>query len=86
MGKRDKIKKVLSPPSSYTPPQPTEDDQDLMDELFAQLDSKDAAVQKESEAVLEEIQLRQESERLETKQRQDAKSRFKARQVLSYQY
>ncbi|TCD69746.1 hypothetical protein EIP91_006513 [Steccherinum ochraceum] len=65
--KRNKIKNILSPVTSPPPPVPPEDDE-LMDDLFAQLDSKDQNVQAESAAVINEMQ-------------QDSKSRHKARQA-----
>lgn len=57
------------------------DDDDLMNELVAQLDSRDTTVQSESAAVLNQMQLNTQADAIETTGRQDAKSRFKARQV-----
>ncbi|KAG5646637.1 hypothetical protein DXG03_002627 [Asterophora parasitica] len=74
-GKKNKQKKVLSPPQDL--PTPPIDD-DLMDDLFAQLDSRDQTVQVESAIVINEVQDHQEEN---SRSRQDAKSRFKARQA-----
>jgi hypothetical protein len=58
-----------------------QDDDDLMNELLAQLDSNDTTVQAESANLLNDMDLNQQAATLETKEKQDAKSRFKARQV-----
>lgn len=79
--KRNKLKKLISPP-----PPPTimnEDDSELMDDLLAQLDSRDQNVQAESANVLNEMNLNAQADLIEASSRQDAKSRFKARQVCS---
>jgi hypothetical protein len=80
MGKRNKLKKALSPvlPANMASTN-DDDDQDLMNDLLAQLDSRDEIVQQESANVLNEMNLNQQANKLESKQ--DAKSRFKARQV-----
>lgn len=73
--KRNKLKKALLPASS--PPADTisaEDDSELMDDLMAQLDSRNQTVQAESAAVLQAVAQ-------EANSKQDAKSRFQARQV-----
>ncbi|KAG6889312.1 hypothetical protein C0995_001968 [Termitomyces sp. Mi166 len=75
--KKNKQKKTLSlSQDEPTPPV----DEDLMEELFAQLDSRDQAVQAESVLVIDEVQAEQ-AERMNIRSRQDAKSRFKARQA-----
>ncbi|RDB21035.1 OTU domain-containing protein 6B [Hypsizygus marmoreus] len=76
--KRNKLKKALAP-SRVTPEPPVDDD--LMDDLFAQLDSRDQTVQSESAAVINSVQRNQQERMIETHNKQDAKSRFKARQV-----
>jgi len=75
--KKNKAKKVLSIPQER--PTPAVDDE-LMDELFAQLDSRDQTVQAESAAVINEVQSN-EIARTEARSRKDAKSRFRARQA-----
>ena len=61
-----------------TMPSEVQDD-DLMDDLCSQLDSKDQNVQAESAAVITEMQVHQPVPDPRTKQ--DSKSRHKARQV-----
>ncbi|KAG6911493.1 hypothetical protein DXG01_014567 [Tephrocybe rancida] len=75
--KRNKLKKAMPPPQD-APTFPVDDD--LMDDLFAQLDSRDKTVQAESAVVIKEIQAK-EAERVAVSSRQDARSRFKARQA-----
>ncbi|KII88574.1 hypothetical protein PLICRDRAFT_110259 [Plicaturopsis crispa FD-325 SS-3] len=50
-----------------------------MDDLLAQLDSRDSTVQTESANVLNEMQMSQEADMIEAQPKQDAKSRFAAR-------
>jgi len=78
--KRNKLKKALSPtqPTS-SPPIMAEDDEELMNDLMAQLDSRDKTVQSESANVLNEIQINQQAE--EARKKQDPKIRYQARQV-----
>jgi hypothetical protein len=73
--KKNKVKKVLLPSSS------TNDavDNDLVDDLLAELDSRDKTVQEESAAVLEEIQAKQAI--APEKPNSSNKNRFKERQV-----
>lgn len=79
--KRNKLKKVLSPSSSSSPPLP-EDDADLMDDLMTQLDSRDKNVQVESANMLQDMQSNHDMNIAEqASQKQDAKSRYQARQV-----
>ena len=53
-----------------------------MDDLFAQLDSKDKAAQEESAAILKDADLNAVADTLEYAPKGDAsKNRFKARQV-----
>lgn len=54
--KRNKLKKVLSP-TPASPPPAMDDDNDLMDDLMAQLDSRDQNVQAESATVLNDMQV-----------------------------
>ncbi|KAF5381029.1 hypothetical protein D9615_003917 [Tricholomella constricta] len=75
--KKFKQKKVHSPPQDLPPP-PVDDE--LMDDLFAQLDSRDQTVQAASAVVINEVQNRQ-AEQITSRSKQDAKSRFKARQA-----
>ncbi|KAJ6630757.1 hypothetical protein B0H10DRAFT_2207800 [Mycena sp. CBHHK59/15] len=59
---------------------PTDDDE-LMDDLLDQLDSRDDTVKQESANVLNDMQLNKEANRIESAPKQDPKSRFKARQA-----
>lgn len=81
--KRNKLKKALSPSkTTETPPQVlANDDDNLMNDLFAQLDSRNPTVQAESATVINEIQSDAQANRMEGNNKQDAKARFKARQV-----
>ena len=72
MTKKNKAKKSLPPPEL------NHDDNNLVDDLLAQLDSQE----KESVDLLNALTI-SESDKAPTQvQKQDAKSRFKARQVL----
>ncbi|KAH9854159.1 cysteine proteinase [Lenzites betulinus] len=78
--KKNKLKKMLSPP---TPPPPANmaDDEDLMDDLFAQLDSKDSGTRQESATILSSMQIDQVAEKLEAAPKKDSKARHMARQA-----
>lgn len=76
--KRDKIKKVFSPPPAEPAPQDGGDT--LEDDLFAQLDAKDAEVRKEAAVVLQSVESAKSEESVE-KSRKDSRSRFEARAV-----
>ncbi|KAJ7156020.1 hypothetical protein C8R43DRAFT_998853 [Mycena crocata] len=80
MGKKNKLKKAVDPllPTAMSP---QEDDDQLMDDLLAQLDSRDETVQQESATVLNEMNLNKQADRLENASKQDPKSRFRARQA-----
>jgi hypothetical protein len=80
--KRDKIKKVFSPPPAEPKPQ---DGDTLEDDLFAALDARDAEVQKEAAVVLQSIESAKSNEAIE-KSKKDSKSRFQARAVRDMQY
>lgn len=75
--KKNKQKKLVSPPQDL--PTPPVDDE-LMDDLFAQLDSRNETVQAESAIVINEVQNRQ-AESAASRPKMDAKARFKARQA-----
>lgn len=86
--KKNKGKKApASAPPVAPPPENTMDDEDLMEDLMAQLDSKNSTVQGESAAVLNEMQLRQDANADSTdvgpssSAKQDSRARYKARQV-----
>lgn len=84
MVKKNKNKKVLSP--SQDQAQTTaEGDDELIDDLLAELDSRDQTVQHESATVLLEMQEGQENTVADKAQsatkKQDSKSRHEARQV-----
>jgi recombination DNA repair RAD52 pathway protein len=84
--KKNKIKKFVSPSHNSTPDQAqTEDDNALVDDLLAELDSRNQTVQQESATVLLEMQQHQENtvgdNARSVKKKQDSKSRHEARQV-----
>jgi len=79
MGKKNKLKKAVAPLLPTMSP-PTDDDQ-LVDDLLAQLDSRDESVKQESANVLNEMQLNQQADQIEASSKQDPKSRFRARQA-----
>lgn len=79
--KRSKVKKFLSPARPATPPEPALHDDELMDHLLAQLDSRDQATREETSIVVNEMHPTQVAENLEAATKQDSKSRHKARQV-----
>ncbi|KAI0637043.1 cysteine proteinase [Trametes polyzona] len=78
--KKNKLKKMLSPPTP--PPADTMvDDDELMDDLLAQLDSRDESTRKESATVLNEMQIGEVADKLESAPKKDSKARHKARQA-----
>jgi len=79
MAKKNKLKKAVNIFPEASPP--IDDDDGLVDDLLAQLDSRDEVVQQESANVLNDMQLNQQADQLEATSKQDAKSRFKARQA-----
>jgi len=81
--KRNKLKKAFSPSLPTTsPPQMAADDEELMSDLMAQLDSRDQTVQSESANVLNEMQVNKHAGMAEaSRQKQDPKSRYQARQA-----
>lgn len=78
--KRSKLKQAFAPQNTSSSPPTMNDDDELINDLMAQLDSRNQTVHSESATVLNEIQLNKVAG-LESQQKQDAKSRFKARQV-----
>jgi len=86
--KRAKLKKVFSP-TPTPPPVVNADDRELMDDLMAQLDSRNEEVQAQSTAVLTGMQINQQADLQRHVEKQDAnfaKSRFRARQVSQVKY
>ena len=86
--KRSKLKKALSPPFASSKPselEPAMDDDALMDDLMAQLDSKDTTVQAESATVLHEMNVNKAADTPPAAspppQKQDSKARHRARMV-----
>lgn len=80
--KRNKLKKALSPTQSAPSSSPMADDEELMNDLMAQLDSRDKTVQSESANVLNDMQINQQTTAAEeARKKQDPKSRYQARQV-----
>ena len=80
--KKNKLKKMLSPPQP-APVADSADDDALMDDLLAQLDSKDEVVREESVTVLKEMQINEIAQKAEEAPKKDSKARHKARQVRS---
>ncbi|KAF9532937.1 cysteine proteinase [Crepidotus variabilis] len=64
-----------------TPPVLDDAEGDLVNDLLTQLDSRDGKVQAESASILSSMHLEEKAELLESSVKQDAKSRFKARQA-----
>jgi OTU domain-containing protein 6 len=67
----------------YTPlpqPDPIDDDQ-LVDDLLAQLDSRNETVQEQSASVLNDMELDKRADAIDSAQKQDSNSRFRARKV-----
>lgn len=85
--KRNKVKKAFSPAKALAPQDPPAEpiieDDGLMDDLFAQLDSKDKTVQEESATILQEADMNAVAESLDSAPKNDSKNRFRARQVCS---
>lgn len=83
MAKKTKAK--LNKPASPLPPPPDMNnaDDDLMTDLLAELESRDHNRQVASAGILNEMHIQEHATELETQasKKQDAKSRFKARQV-----
>jgi OTU domain-containing protein 6 len=80
--KRNRLKKAPSPAQSAPSSLPMADDDELMNDLMAQLDSRDKTVQSESANVLSDMQINQQATAAEeARKKQDPKSRFQARQV-----
>jgi hypothetical protein len=84
--KKNRVKKVFAP----TPTAPNNnaidaytDNNNLVDDLLTELNSRDSTVQRESATILEEIQTRQQSEATQAAapDKTGSKNRFKARQV-----
>lgn len=80
------MKKLVSPSHNSTPDQARiEDNNELVDDLLAELDSRNQTVQQESATVLREIQEHQEStvndNARPAKKKQDSRSRHEARQA-----
>ncbi|RPD66063.1 cysteine proteinase [Lentinus tigrinus ALCF2SS1-7] len=78
--KKNKLKKMLSPPQP-APVDDLVDDDALMDDLLAHLDSKDHVVREESATVLKEMQIDGVAQKAEEAPKKDSKARHKARQA-----
>ncbi|KAI0341719.1 OTU-domain-containing protein [Trametopsis cervina] len=83
--KRNKIRKALSPTKglvdSPPPPPPITEDNDLMDDLFAQLDSRDQTTQETSAEILKDASIDSVADDLDSAAKKDPKARHKARQA-----
>jgi OTU domain-containing protein 6 len=74
--KKNKLKKAVS---AFTVQNASEaDDEQLMDDLLAELDARNPTVRQEAATVIQEVEL------AHTPPKQDSKSRFQARQVRLY--
>lgn len=79
--KKNKIKRILSPQSTNDVPVEEPDDE-LLDDLMAQLDSSDKDVQNESAQILNEMQSTQMKEAQDPfSGKKDSRARYQARQV-----
>lgn len=67
-----------------TPPVLDDAEGDLIDDLLAQLESRDGQVQAESAKVLNSMHLEDKADIVESSTKQDAKTRYKARQVSCF--
>jgi acyl carrier protein phosphodiesterase len=56
-------------------------DDELVDDLLEQLESRDPVLQTQTAAVVQTMHLHEKADILESSRKQDAKSRFQARQV-----
>ena len=75
--KRAKLKKAFAS-APISPPPSNVENQELMDDLLAQLDSRDKQVQSETATIINDISNNMQNE---VQGKRDAKSRFLARQV-----
>ncbi|KAF9264721.1 OTU-domain-containing protein [Marasmius fiardii PR-910] len=75
MGKKNKLKKMISP-SQNSSPAPILHDDDLMDDLIAQIETNEKVEQRALEA-----EAKQKQSLLPAEKKQDSKSRFEARQA-----
>jgi OTU domain-containing protein 6 len=78
-GKRNKSKKALAPVSA--PSSDDLEDNELVDDLLAKLDVRDATVQRESVEVLSELEADQDQKKLDGQPKNNSKARHKARAV-----
>lgn len=84
-GKRKKLRDILAPPPSTSSSAPAVEDDELLDDLLAQLDSNDKTVQNVSAEVINDIQLSQLQEKKESRKlKKDSKTRFLERQVCVF--
>lgn len=81
MGKKNKLKKVLNPSPSDAN---DADDDELVDDLIAQLESRDQTVQAESATVLQEVSAQRAASSRQDSTSSSSKARFLARQVGFY--
>ncbi|KAI1795944.1 cysteine proteinase [Ganoderma leucocontextum] len=80
--KKSKVKKMLSPSQPAPPPsEDLVDDDALMDDLLAQMDSKDEVVRQESATVFNDMNVQEVANDLDNAPKKDGKARFKARQA-----
>nr|VWO98664.1 PUM-HD domain-containing protein [Ganoderma boninense] len=79
--KKNKSKKSTPPQPAPPLPEDLANDDALMDDLLAQLDSKDEVVRQESATVLKEMNVDEVAKELDNAPKKDSKARFKARQA-----
>ncbi len=81
MGKKNKLQKVLNPSPSDAN---DADDDELVDDLIAQLESRDPTVQAEAATVLKEVSTQRAASSRQYSTSSSSKARFLARQVGFY--
>jgi len=81
MAKKNKAKSKHAPDVLDINPLTALDDDDLMNDLLSQLDSRDQTVKEESTTASNEMQLEKQANELEVKPKRTAKDRFQARRV-----
>lgn len=78
MAKKNKSKKSQQATSSLVI---DDADEELVNDLLAQLESRDPAVKTETASVVQTMHLDERADLIESSEKQEPKSRFKARQV-----
>lgn len=79
--KKKKSKNSPTPVASAQEPLPDVDNDDLLDELMAQLDAKDVVAQQEAAAVIQEVEINDADEIEAKSSKKGGRARFEARKV-----